>query len=203
MQTENRVTGWFLDRQIETVELAPLKIGENIIELCCNYKNSTELEDIYLLGDFGVDTARRIIPENPHIRTGDWTVQGYPHYAGSLFYEYMLEAEIPADKRIILKLEKIAATTASVTVNGDNYAVPWQAACNVDITKSLCSGKNSITIEIAASPRNLMGPFHCASGEPVNTNDMAFRTIGNEYVKGYQLKPYGLLASPKLYYAKK
>ena len=198
-RTCNKATGWFLDRQIDTVALPPLKIGENVIELCCNYKNSTELEDMYLLGDFGVDNARRIIPENPYIRTGDWTTQGYPHYAGSLFYEYSLNNEIPVDKRIVLRLEKFAAITTAVTVNGDKYDAPWRAACNLDITKSLLPTQNRIIVEIAASPRNLMGPFHCAEGKPANTNDMTFRTTGSSYVEGYRLEPYGLFAPPRLY----
>jgi hypothetical protein len=80
--------GWYLDRDFARIPLPRLREGENLLELSCAYKNSMQLEDCYLIGDFGVNCGRVMIPENPSIRTEDWTLQGYPHYAGSMIYSY-------------------------------------------------------------------------------------------------------------------
>jgi hypothetical protein len=193
--------GWFLDRAFDRIPLPPLQAGENRLELFCAYRNRMQVEDIYLTGEIGVDTARRIIPENNHIRTGDWTLQGYPHYAGSLSYEWdFLYQTAGEGVRIILKLKSFTATAVIVSVNGHRYEMPWKAAAEADITDALVTdSENRIAVEVLGSPRNLLGPFHLAQGETENTHDSSFRTRGLEHTAGYYLHPYGLYAPPRLY----
>ena len=54
-----------------------------------------ELEDIFLLGDFGVSLERAIIAEPAELHFGDWTSQGYPHYAGGMIYHGMYRYSPP------------------------------------------------------------------------------------------------------------
>jgi hypothetical protein len=197
--------GWFLDRAFDRIALPPLRAGENRLELSCAYRNRTQAEDIYLIGEIGVDTSRRIVPENKRIRTGDWTLQGYPHYAGSLSYEWSFTYQTARQTegegiRVILKLESFTASAVLVSVNGRRYEMPWKAAAEADITEALViDSENRIAVEVLGSPRNLLGPFHLAQGETENTHDASFRTRGPEHTEGYHFHPYGLYAPPRLY----
>ncbi|MFN3699384.1 MAG: hypothetical protein ACK4SU_04200, partial [Dictyoglomus sp.] len=56
-----RDEGYFLDKSFRKVPLSNIVLGENILHIILSYKNSTELEDFYLIGDFGVSPEREII----------------------------------------------------------------------------------------------------------------------------------------------
>lgn len=100
----NRSDGWFLDRSFDRVLLSGLKAGENELIFACNYLNRMEVEDIYLIGQFGVDASRSIVAEPETLAFGDWCEQGYPHYCGSMIYHFDLEVENKADSRLVLSL---------------------------------------------------------------------------------------------------
>ena len=196
----NQSSGWFLDRDFHTVPLPRLAEGENTLELVTGYKNSTQLEDIYLIGDFSVNSRRYLIVENPYIRTGDWTLQGYPHYAGSLIYAWNFFHAYEGDARVILKLEDYSAFTLRLRVNDYLHEIPWKAAARVDITDALSrNANNRISVEAAGSPRNLLGPFHVVEQKPAPINDGSFHPRESEHVEGYFLRPSGLFAPPKLF----
>ncbi|MDR3167193.1 MAG: hypothetical protein LBT93_04545 [Treponema sp.] len=199
-EVPRRITGWFLDRGFDRLSLPPLREGENLLELSCGYRNRMQTEDIYLAGDFSVDTRRRIVPENTRIRTGDWTLQGYPHYAGSLTYVYTFPWAPERGEGLFLELEDFVATAIILRVNGREYPLPWKAVMPVDITGALVSeGENRLEVEVLSSPRNLLGPFHLARGKTETTHDGSFRARGAESIEGYHFHPYGLYAPPRLY----
>jgi hypothetical protein len=199
-EVPRRISGWFLDRGIDRLSLPPLREGENRLELFTPYKNRTQLEDIYLCGDFSVDSRRRLLPEEPWIRTGDWTLQGYPHYAGSLTYGWDFFHSPPGEARVILKVEEFAAVTLRLRVNDSWYEIPWKAAASVDITGSLVENAvNRIAVEVVGSPRNLLGPFHLMEGKAETVSDRSFHPPEAEHSPGYNLAPCGLFSPPRLY----
>ena len=50
--------------------------GENRLLLICRYRNSMELENCYLCGEFGVNTERKITEQPTALLIGDWTGSG-------------------------------------------------------------------------------------------------------------------------------
>ncbi|KKK94199.1 hypothetical protein LCGC14_2685250, partial [marine sediment metagenome] len=80
--------GWYLDRSFDKISLPILREGMNELILSCEYKNRMEIEDCFLIGDFGIDIHTRSITKEPKkLHFGDWTSQGYPHYAGGMIYK--------------------------------------------------------------------------------------------------------------------
>jgi len=78
----SRPVGWYLDRNFDKIPLPILKKGMNELILSSEYKNRMEVEDCFLIGDFGIDIHTRGITKEPkRLHFGDWTSQGYPHYA--------------------------------------------------------------------------------------------------------------------------
>jgi hypothetical protein len=196
----NHSAGWFLDRSFDKVFLRGLREGKNELVLSCGYHNRMEVEDIYVIGDFGVDTDRRIAAEPQTLSFGDWCTQGYFHYCGSMIYHFDITAGSVAETRTVLELGRYSAVTIEVRVNDKTVGhVPWRAANRLDLTEHLLGGENRIEIEVMGSPRNMLGPFHHTSGDPSTTSWASFRKTGDDYNEAYTLRPYGLFGDIKLY----
>ena len=193
----NQVVGWYLDRSFHKVALPPLRPGENELVLECAYTNAMELEDCFLLGDFGVSIDRQIIDEPAALHFGDWTTQGYPHYAGSMIYHGRLEHQ--PGERVRLFLGEYKAVDVAVFVNGQLAGhIPWASANGLDITRYLGPGTNNVDIEVVSSPRNMLGPLHLATGREPWTDWRSFRRTDETYTPDYVLQPWGLIGQVRL-----
>lgn len=193
----NRVVGWYLDRSFHKVLLPALVPGENRLLLACAYRNAMELEDCYLLGDFGVSVDRAIVAEPRTLRFGDWTLQGYPHYAGSMIYHGQVRCE--PGERLTLYLGEASAVDVAVWVNGSLAGhIPWRSANGLDITPYLAPGVNNVDIEVVGSPRNMLGPLHLAAGHEPWTDWRSFRRTDETYTPEYVLQPWGLFGQVKV-----
>jgi len=191
-QVPSEVVGWYIDRAFHKVAIPRLHKGENVLVLSCAYTNYMEIEDCFLLGDFGVTLDRTIIAEPARLHFGDWTSQGYPHYAGSMVYHGSLEYD-PTKGPVSVDLGRYEAIHVAVRVNGEIVGhVPWRSANGLDITENLRPGHNDIGIEVVSSPRNMLGPLHLAPGRQPWTDWRSFRRTDETYTPDYVLKDWGL-----------
>ena len=72
-------TGWYVDKCIGKVKLPPIKTGVNTLEVVMPYGKKTDVEALYLLGDFGVHVAGTLCALTKPVRAlafGDITHQG-------------------------------------------------------------------------------------------------------------------------------
>ncbi|HUX97463.1 MAG TPA: glycosyl hydrolase [Bacteroidales bacterium] len=190
-----------------------LKEGVNTIALYIDYKSAipesrdpferygSEIESIYLTGDFGVKATGSALPDEPsqhNVRgflipkpiyrfqsftitnekknfTGDLVLQGYPFYNGG--FELVKSFNISVldkGKRYILKFPLAEAIVIKVNLNGkDLPPVAW-SPWEVDITDALVDGNNTITLTLINSLRNLLGPHHNAEGELISLSPDSF-----------------------------
>ena len=195
-----KVTGWYLDRSMHTVTLPKLKTGENKLVLSCNTVDEMQVEDCFLIGDFGVDACTRAITREPDVlHSGDWSLQGYAHYAGGMIYRATVDVGKKKLRAAPLFLGKFSATVVAVRVNGkDAGYIPWRAADGLDLAKHLKPGKNRIEIEVMGSPRNMMGPLHESHGKTPWVGAGQFRTTGDDYTDEYVLWPWGLMGQARV-----
>ncbi len=186
------VVGWYLDRAFHKVALPRLQVGKNTLVLSCAYTNHMEVEDCFLLGDFGVTSDRVITTEPARLHFGDWTGQGYPHYAGSMIYYGAIDYD-PAKGPVSVELGKYEAVDVAIHVNGELVGhIPWISENGLDITAYLRPGHNDIGIEVVSSPRNMLGPLHLATGREPWTDWRSFRRTDETYTPEYVLKDWGL-----------
>jgi len=191
--------GWYLDRSFHKVALPALKRGRNRLILSCAYTNHMELEDCFILGDFGVSVEREIIAEPEQLHFGDWTTQGYLHYAGSMIYHGSVDYEPAGGERVRLSLGDYQAITVAVHVNGQLAGhIPWKSVNGLDITRYLKPGANKADIEVVASPRNMLGPLHLASWREPWTDWRSFRRTDETFTPEYVVQPWGLIGQVRV-----
>ncbi|NOZ29777.1 MAG: hypothetical protein GXP39_17255 [Chloroflexi bacterium] len=207
-------TGYWRDISFKRVDIRSyVQEGENTIELTGVVAEDTELEDIYLIGDFGV-SARRIGPER-HGAEGmdfdryapefaltqeaaggtsrDLNTQGYPFFAGILSLSQTVEVADPGEQAI-LALDGLHAIVAEVWVNGQQAGITLLPPHEVDVTEHLKPGANEIEVRLVTSLRNLLGPLHRAGGDQRWTGPNDFVDM-SRWTDDYIFVPFGFEAA--------
>jgi hypothetical protein len=156
---------WWLDRAFGVYPVgAHIVSGRNKITVKARpFTIHTELEPVYLLGDFGLAAAARgfeIRPASP-LTVGSWKTQGWPFYGAGVRYKrtLILPPDAPrADYR--LRLGSWLGATAEVFVGGKRVGTAAFAPNEVDLTSALVPGPNEVSVVIYGTLRNTLGPFH-------------------------------------------
>jgi len=206
---ETATPQWQWDMRFSKLDISGYVVkGKNIIELSGRYNPDMEIEDVYIVGDFGVCRTRAgfaLTNEPAFLKPGNWVEQGYPFYAGNMLYS--AEIELPAmsaDKRVVVRLNQPRGTLFCAGLNGHlRKPIAWQEkdGWTLDLTDEARTGKNLIEIEVVGTLRNAFGPLHNTNGDnpgwvgPYEFVDPA------RWTDQYQFVPYGLLGSVEIEYA--
>ena len=208
--------GWWKDKSFRKYDIRPyLKKGQNEIILEIDFVQQqkvydvlfgkdvleteinkltydTEIESIYIIGDFGVYNRNGYqyswrkelicddsfyLKELPDCVYGDdFTSQGFCFFAGKikvkqklLLHEYDDSKGVKIvsnrGKRYIYRFGRLNAMAARLFINGQWVKdILWQPY-ECDITDYVHLGENEIVWELYASNRNLLGPLHHVDGE--------------------------------------
>ena len=143
--------------------------GENSLLLSFDFYEETDVEAVYLCGQFGVRTGTEkdvltALPER--LRAGDFCSQGLPYYGGRV----VLNAPLPLGEYCV-ETEDIACAVAYA--NGNILAFPPYRA-------KFCAKEGELKLELVMTRNNLFG---CA----------------DETGRHSQLRPQGLCFPLKLY----
>ena len=210
--------GWWTDISFRKIDVsAAVRAGRNEVMLKGTFARDTELESVYLVGDFGV-AGRRLKEESryngqvfdryaPDFRVTemparvrargqaaglalDLTAQGLPFFAGRVTLRQAVT--LPTfDGRAVLELHNLRAAVAHVRVNGQYQGTVAWLPHRVDVTPGLRPGENVIEIELVGTLRNLLGPHHLSGGDMAWTGPGEFRDKGR-WTDDYILAPFGL-----------
>jgi len=185
--------GWYMDRALSKTDISGLiEKGINTVDIAWDFRDGMQIEEFYILGDFGVDQARRIVAEPLSLDGGDWCTQGYPFYSGAMKYVRNTALEKKEETSYILQLNGYKGVTACVRINGKEAGDLSWPPFSLDITPYIQDGDNSVEIEIIGSPRNLLGPNHNTDRYPVWTGPGQFVTEGDDFTEEYMIVPHGL-----------
>lgn len=138
----------------------------------------TELESIYVIGDFAVNEPQPgqfVLAAESGAAGRDLVSAGYPFYTGRIVVAKELELPPPAsNERVLLDLGPLQAVLAKVRVNGREMgAITW-APYQADITQAVHAGANRVEIELISSLRNLLGPHHYRGPRKLEVWDQCF-----------------------------
>lgn len=196
-----KTDAWFIDKDFLKHRIVSLQKGENILQIDLSYTTATELEDIYIIGLFGVTPERQIVSLPTSLRRGDWTLQGLFHYAGNCRYTYTIPKlqKVDEGKKLMLKLGSFKGALAIVHIAGNESIYAFQE------TAILLSGlldptvETQLTIEIIGNLRNLLGPLHRAADVCTRISWEDFHPNKPLYTHTYTIEPMGLIGEVYLY----
>lgn len=214
----NEDCGWWLDTAFRKIAISgKVLFGENKLVIESEYYNApetyeaieraktfesegnkltydTELESIYLLGDFGVrsmtpfvegEDGRTIQTDGPFelterssaLESGDFVQQGFPFFAGKLRIQQVVDVEEEqlASSDIVWSFGLPPdAIVSKLNVNGQEARTFLWEPYETAIDSLLTPGRNVIELELAGSCRNLLGPHHHLKGEPLKIGPDSF-----------------------------
>jgi hypothetical protein len=196
-QVGTRTNGWHWDKQFGKIDITSNVVtGTNEIELSCKYDADVEIEDSFLVGDFGVkrtDPGTYVITREPtKLMDGSWVDQGYPFYCGNMAYAKRFKLPLLKRSSYVLRLKNPRGTLFSVSLNGRRVGSLWKQPWEVELTR-LVKKDNFLEIEVFSSLRNTFGPLHHRGGDKLPWTGPGEFVDERNWTDQYQFAPYGLL----------
>lgn len=167
----------------------------------------SEIESVYLLGNFTVNHAGRVEPltrlaerfhgeftlgapaEGAAADARDLVRAGFPFFAGKLTLggSFDLTAE-EAETLRYLRFAPFGANSYRVRINGDEAGFLYNGKFAVSVAGMLRAGRNTLELELTTSLRNMLGPHHLAEGESYAVHTLSFNREANAV--GWSAPPY-------------
>ena len=189
---------WHWDKQFGKIDIVnSIQKGSNELELSCRYDLDAEIEDVFLVGDFGVkkaDPCTMVITREPaKLKDGSWVDQGYPFYSGAIRYQKHFRVPASRNASYVLRLVNPIGTVFLVSLNGRSVGPMWKQPWELDITKAVERGDNMLDIEVISSLRNTFGPLHHRGGDKLPGTGPGDFVTEKDWIDQYQFAAYGLL----------
>jgi hypothetical protein len=175
--------------------------GMNIIEFETYIREDTELESVYIIGDFILKNYNNrlfsIIAKDSLVFASNLVVQGYPFFSGKIILNKNFEITNREIKKCLFKLKKMDAILMKIFIN-ENFAgvIAWEPF-EIDITKLIKQGSNQINCEFISSCRNLLGPHHLKNSDPSFVGPGQFFDIEN-WDNKYNFVSFGFTTAPEI-----
>ncbi len=188
--------GCYVDEDIATLRLPPIRKGENVLELFIPLTRRANPECVYILGSFGVravGTGASIVPLSRALALSDVTRQGLPFYTGNLRYRFTfsLERDVSCAR---VRLPHLPAPCARAFIDGQDAGLiawaPFEASLG-----ALTKGTHTLEILAFGSRYNSFGTLHCADPDYKWYGPMAYRTEGWQWTDNRMLRA-GHLTQP-------
>lgn len=216
--------GWWKDISFARVDLSGrIRPGINTVVLRTTFRNSpeqvarlarakefeaemnmltldSEVDNIYLLGDFSVRTDGIVEKDGPDSlrafgpfylappRTGtvsELTASGFPFFTGTVLLEQRVELSGRYES-CLLKMDRPRCACCRVHVNGQPVRMMLWPPYEAEIGPYLREGVNVIGLELISADRNLFGPHHHPGGEITDVGPFSF-TGAAGWNDGYSL----------------
>lgn len=170
----------------------------------------TELEAIYLLGSFEVETTnlnrsginRSFFVGKPFVlkplriqhSIDNLALEGFPFFAGELTLQTSFHCT--DGKKYRIRFQHPDAIVTKISINGKDLPPYYWAPFNSEITEYIYNGENQISVTLVHSLRNLLGPHHVKAGELYAVAPLhylsSFLQTQNQFEENYCLVPFGI-----------
>ena len=194
--------GYYVDPAITVVKLPAIRKGDNELCLTMDYGDCTDLEWMYLLGEFGVElrgARASLYPKPEKLFWGDYTRQGFPFYTGNMTYLAALPEDDPEKKGRdkILQVPYYSGAAVKVSVNhGEEQMLAFLPyKCRL---KDLRTHNNVLQITCLGNRYNGFGQLHLIGDDMYWLGQNSWRTEGTSWTDTYQVKAMGILTAPQI-----
>ena len=175
-----------------------LRLGENVVEIEVEFKRTTNVEALYLLGNFGVragaDCVNTVTSLPGTLPLNGTAERGLPFYTGRITYE--IPASRYADcvdesaRRVKLRVPRAVGALTAVDDGKRTqrlFCEPFEA----DVTGAVRAGR-TLKLTLVNTRRNVFGPMHVLPAECRVCGPEHFVTDGDQWSDSYTFVPAGL-----------
>ena len=197
VETAKQSSGKYVDIAIDKLPLPPIVRGVNTLEVVYAYGEATNLESMFILGDFGVRAHGRhaTITEKPQtVCFGDLTRQGFPFYGGNITYHCKAEAR---KGKLTLRASWYRGALMDVCVDGKPCGNIVYPPYTLTVT-GLEDGMHDVQLTLYIHRYNTFGPLHLCDETEKWHGPGAWRSEDVRWSYEYNLRRTGVLASPVL-----
>ena len=156
----------------------------------------SNIENYFLLGDFGVDVKGskvKIIEKPKTIYFGNWVNQGIPFYGGALTYR----TKINGGAKTMVAFDLLSAPEVTVELDDKRISNVSLAPHTANLGE-LLEGEHILDFTVYASRINTFGSFHWTHRCHHWYGPNAWRSKGEEWSYEYWLKESGILTAPRI-----
>ncbi len=189
--------GWFVDVDIPKLALGKLLRGENVLEVRIPFGQRTNLENMYLLGQFGVQISgclKTVVRLPSALGFGDIVPQHLPFYTGNL--QYCFTVDVPGD-RMTVRVPHYRGGLVRVLVDGKDCGSIVFSPYALKVT-GLVPGKHELVLRLFGNRQNGFGQLHHTPGVWFYQSPDSWRSTGDLWRYEYQFKPLGILKAPEI-----
>lgn len=187
--------GFYVDISIGKMKLGNIVKGENILEITLPFGETAGLENVFVLGDFGVRVAGSVavVTELPEkIAFGSLLNQGFPFFSGAITYKVKSKSESGS---LTVTASSYMGALIEVSVDGEYKGDIIYPPYTLEI-KNVPDGEHEVGLKLYTHRYNSFGPLHL-----VNLNEKwhgpgAWRTEGINWSYEYVLRTTGILKTP-------
>jgi len=190
--------GYYVDRSIQKIRLPGIIAGENELRLEIAFDESTNVENCFLLGRFGVEVkgrAAEIVEYPKTLDFGDIERMSLPFYGGNVTYKSRVYAKGGSSW---LEATYFRCPLLKVKLDGNEAGIIAYAPYCLDLG-NLSEGWHDLEITAYGNRINTFGTLHSSDETMDWFGPDAWRTKGAAWSYEYRLKPTGILKSPKFY----
>jgi len=193
--------GWWVDEDISLLDLPDeMTPGRHVLEVTLPFGILTNLERMYLLGQFAVevyggDCSLKNL-DLSRIRFGSWVNQGLPFYAGNVTYACKFTCATQEGQSSILHIPQFAGPVLAVFLDGVRVGTVAFQPRVVDFGVLKYGQEYELKIICYGNRENSFGTLHMPDGVSRWFAPNAWRTEHDWWMEGYNVKPMGILTGP-------
>ena len=170
-----------------------LVLGKNTVTVKVDFMRTTNIEALYLVGDFGVSVSetnkRTLVEPAKKLMLGNFADLNMPFYTGSATYRITPEMyeglNLSDGERVLLSCSFTGGCFKVITQNGLKQVCAWDPYL-ADVTEAV-KNKESIDLCVVGTRKNLFGPLHMLPAVTEACGPGHFITSGDSWTDGYSL----------------
>lgn len=190
---EDCCQGYYVDQFIPVLPAGSLKAGDNQLILEIPFGRKSNLENIYLLGDFGVEirgTKACIVSPVQKLFFGDITRQKLPFYGGNITYGISLD--VGEDKQLTIKVPRFSSPVLEILLDGESRGLIAFAPHTLDLGL-VEKGAHKLEIQAFGNRFNGFGTLHNCNDQYKWYGPDSYRTTGSEWSEEWCVRPFGVM----------
>lgn len=194
-KADTRLSGYYVDISIGKIALPDIIKGENTLEITLPFGETANLENVFILGKFGVNVNGSFafitaLPEK--LTFGSLLSQGLPFYGGAVTYKLTSETE---NDDLIITASDYMGALIKVSVDGKEAGNIIYPPYTLEV-KGVGAGKHEVELTAYLHRYNTFGPIHLVNVKESWHGPGAWRSSGINWSYEYILRTTGILKTP-------